>query len=215
MSGVNDQREVQIKAAVRRFIWRFMKAFFRGNSGLNPGEPDGLDMLVSPSRRLQPIDTVTYQLALEDLVRLMEAVQAEAPHVAAVSRLGWKSVLYAHYAAGVAPDIAFMEFQDTNGYLATHPVLMFQGVPLLVSDQISDDLRLGVEKDATRMYVYSALKCGAVTATHEGEPQIVVRTQEDELFPVEWSRLTWSIAPLLLSEDAAAYLTFRVNSHVL
>jgi len=213
VSAIYDQLEIQVWAAVRRFLYTFVDAFFNG-SQFNPGQPDGLDRLIR--NRLFPNDMVNGFLTLEDLARVFAVIACDrtrGPIIACVSALGWKNILKAYYDKGINPPIVFMEFWDDNGYLASHPVLCFEGVPIFIVDQIRDNQQLGPFNDATAIYFFQQGPGGvyAITGTPEGKPQIEMREALDAAESVTCFRLVWSVGVVLEADSGAALLLFRAQ----
>jgi hypothetical protein len=212
-SELNDQFKVQLDAAVKRFLYKLMSAFYTGR-GAAFGEIDGLANLLASAKKLLPNDTTNFLLALVDLARVVDLVrQGEGfgPIVAVTSPIGLVNILKAHFDARINVEWIELEVWDQNGYQCARRVPAFKGIPIFVDDFVPVTERLGTFNDGTFLYVFRLGRGGlyGITGSPEGRPQVEVRESLDTAQAVTSARVSWSLGLVLESQCAAASLSFR------
>lgn len=138
MSNVNDQVEVQTVAAVTRLYYKFWETFNTGNNSANPQEFDGVQRLVPSGQTITARDGAGGIPALRELDQLIGKITTNGgrPHVLYTSRKGAEAIRRAHFKAAVTPEMIDMRIEDSDGSTRTMPVLAWDGIPILVDDQV-------------------------------------------------------------------------------
>lgn len=141
MSNVNDQVEVQMVAAVKRLYYKFWETFNTGDNSANPQEFDGLRRLVASGQTVTARDGAGGVPALRELDQLVGKITTNGgrPHVLYTSRKGAEAIRRAHYRASVTPETIEMRIEDADGSTRVMPVLAWDGIPVLVDDQVPSD----------------------------------------------------------------------------
>ncbi|SFK49099.1 hypothetical protein SAMN05216302_1007125 [Nitrosomonas aestuarii] len=131
-SNVNDQVSVQMALAIRELLYKFWMLFESGDSA-NPGEFDGLQKLVDPSRIL---DLGFRPLTLEVLEQGKELVRTNDGRgtVVFTNSIGKRAIHAAHWTRGLTPQYTDMIFPCPRNENHTERVLTVDGAPVYVND---------------------------------------------------------------------------------
>jgi hypothetical protein len=137
-SNVNSQVGVQLEAATRRMLYRFWKAFTKGDASASPAgsQFDGIQKLTrstgTPLQTIQANDTTNFFLDLIDLSRLVSKIKGNngRPHVLYTSPLGYKNILKAYFDKGLEPEYVMVNVPDSNGGFTQRPCLAYEGIPI-------------------------------------------------------------------------------------
>lgn len=141
LSNVNDQVEVQTVAAVKRLYYKFWETFNTGDNSANPQEFDGVRRLVASGQTITARDGAGGIPALRELDQLIGKITTNGgrPHVLYTSRKGAEAIRRAHFKAAVTPEMIDMRIEDADGSTRTMPVLAWDGIPILVDDQVPNN----------------------------------------------------------------------------
>jgi hypothetical protein len=214
-----SQAGVQLGGAARRLLYVFWTKFTTGDQTATPEEFNGLQKLVTAGQSILPVDTTNYYLELEDLSRLIAKVTANngRPHALYTSDLGYRNILAAHYARGIAPDYTMLHVPDGHGGHKQLQLPTFEDVPILKDDFCPSTEALGPFNDGISVYAMTLGSEGvyAITAADAGPRMMTVREVLDETSPNAIYRLTWPVGLCLDKEDALARLQFRPQSFTL
>ncbi|MCB1985445.1 MAG: hypothetical protein H6936_14315 [Burkholderiales bacterium] len=131
-SNVNDQVSVQMALAIRELLYKFWTLFESGDSA-NPGEFDGLQKLVDPSRVL---DLGFKPLTLEVLEQGKELVRTNDGRgtVVFTNSIGKRAIHAAHWTRGLTPQYTDMIFPCPRNENQVERVLTVDGAPVYVND---------------------------------------------------------------------------------
>lgn len=131
-SNVNDQVEVQQRAAVQRLYYKFFETLNVGDNSANPQEFDGLRRLVTSGQTLTARGGAGGIPALRELDQLVGLIKTNGgrPDALYTSRKGYEAIKRAHYRAQVP-----LGSVERRG--AVLPA--FDGVPIVVDDQVPDN----------------------------------------------------------------------------
>lgn len=131
-SNVNDQVCVQMALAIRELLYKFWTLFESGDSA-NPGEFDGLQKLVGPSRTL---DLGFQPLTLEALEQGKELVRTNDGRgiVVFTNSIGKRAIHAAHWTRGLTGQYQEMMFPCPCNENKYERVITFDGAPVYVND---------------------------------------------------------------------------------
>jgi hypothetical protein len=138
-SNVNSQVGVQLETAIRRCLYEFCTKLYAGNQTANPEQFNGIINLLPAAQKINAQDGATLFLVLDDLSKLVALVKANSgrPHVLVCHSLAYKNILKAYFDKGLRPHYAMMNVPDCNGGIRQRLTLTFDGIPVLIDDNIS------------------------------------------------------------------------------
>lgn len=213
-SNVNSQVGVQLEAATRRMLYKFWRTFGIGDTSANPQEFSGVRKLTSAPQTIQAIDITNFFLDLNDLSRLIAKITANngRPHCLWTNPLGYKNILFAHYAKGVLPDYVVINVPDSGGGFVPRRVLTFEGTPVYIDEFYpNDETGLGTFTNGTSIYAFVLGRGGlyGIVPASVGRKMIRVKEVLAASTTNTTYRVYWPVGLCLEKEDAIARLRFR------
>lgn len=212
-SNVNSQVGVQLEAATRRMLYKFWKTFGVGDTTVNAQEFSGVRKLASTAQSITTIDTTNYFLDLNDLSRLIAKITANngRPHCLWTNSLGYKNILYAHYAKGVLPDYVVINVPDSNGGFVQRRVLTFEGTPVYIDEFYPTNETVGTFSNGISIYAFVLGRGGLYGIVPASVGKKMIR--DKEVLAASTTNITyrvyWPVGLVLEKEDAIARLQLR------
>jgi hypothetical protein len=196
---IQSQLGVQLQAAQKRMVYKYLEMMFEGNSALNPGEFDGLKALATPE---QTINTADLNLTLNDLARLQSLNRTNEgfPSAFVTNTTGLKNIEEAHADAGVEMQMCpqsecMRESEDTRIVDGDASALVpcFNGTPILVSGVMKDNATYGSYNAGTIAVISFGAPDGVFAAVSADQPFMTVREVLDSSVTNTIYRLGWSV----------------------
>ena len=217
-SNVNSQVGVQLETAIRRFLYEFCLRLYKGDQTASPEQFNGLVKLLPATQKINAIDTTNFFLALDDLSRLVGLIKANSgrAHVLVCQTLAYKNILKAYFDKGLRPHYAMMNVPDCNGGMKQRLTLTFDGIPVLIDDNIPLDDQPGTFSNGTGIYALVLGRGGLYGITPAVWGSKIVRVKEvlGAATANTTYRIFMNVGLVLESEVAAAKLTIRSQTSV-
>ena len=170
---------VQLKAKAVRQL--FEQTFVTGNDATNPKEFDGLDQLTDSGQSLS-MGVNGGSLTLDKLDELIDTVKGGKPDILLMSRRSRRSVNKLARTSG-----SFLETdRDEFGQM----LQFYDGIPIGVSDYISDAQTQGTSSDCSTVYAFQTGEGAVVGLTAPGGLQ-VERVGSLETKDASRTRIKW------------------------
>lgn len=195
-SNVNDQRAIQVALKAKDVARKFEQTFIVGDTAVDPKAFDGLRKLAVAGQTISPgPNGGSLTLALLD--QLIDLVKGGKPHALLMSkrtRRKLKGLLQAstHYVE--SGELSF-----------GRRVLLYDGIPVLVSDWIPDDETLGTGTNLSSVYAVQFSEADGVVGLQNGGIEAVDIGQL-ETKDATRVRIRWYVSIALLRESALARL---------
>jgi hypothetical protein len=174
--------------------------------------------LLPAGQKINAFDTTNFFLALDDLSRLQGLIKANSgrPHVYVCHTLAYKNILKAHFDKGLRPHYAMMNVPDCNGGMKQRPVLTFDGVPVLIDDNIPTNDAVSTFSNGTGIYALVLGRGGLYGITPAVWGSKIVRVKEvlGAATANTTYRVFMNVGLVLEAEVAAAKLTIRSQNSV-
>lgn len=217
-SNVNSQVGVQLEAAIRRFLYEFCTKLYLGNQTANPEQFNGLDALLPAAQKILPNDGSGFLLAMDDLSRLEGWVKANSgrPHVFVTHTLGYKNILKVFFDKGLRPHYATMNVPDCNGGMKQRLTLTFDGIPILIDDNVPTTTTIGGQGNGIGIYALVLGRGGLYGITPAVWGSKIVRVKEvlGSANANTTYRIFMNVGLVLEAEVAAARLLIRTQASV-
>lgn len=221
-SNVNSQVGVQLEAATRRMLYKFWKTFGMGDTSVNSQEFSGVRKLCPAGQTITPLtDTTNFMLDLNDLSRLVSKVTANngRPHALWTNGIGYKNILFAHFAKGLLPDYITDTVPDSNGGYVQRRRLAFEGVPVYIDDTYNPtgNETIGTFSNGQSIYAMVLGRGGlyGIVPASVGKKMIRVKEVLAATTTNATYRVFWPVGLALEKEDALARLQFRAQASTL
>ncbi len=186
---------VQLKAKAVRQL--FEQTFVTGDAVANPKSFDGLDKLCDPTQAIS-MGVNGAALNLDKLDELVDAVKGGKPDILLMSRRSRRSLNKLARTSG-----SFLEAErDEFGQM----LQFYDGIPIGVSDYISDAQTVGSSSDCSVIYAFQAGEGGLVGLTSPGGLQ-VERVGSLETKDATRTRIKWYSSLALFNVVKLARLT--------
>jgi hypothetical protein len=186
---------LQLKAKAVRQL--FETTFVTGDATANPKSFDGLDKLCDPSQAIS-MGANGATLTLDRLDELVDAVKGGKPDILMMSRRSRRSVTKLARNSG-----SFLEAdRDEFGQM----LQFYDGIPLGVSDYISDSQTVGTSSDCTVIYAFQVGEGALAGLTAPGGLQ-VERVGSLETKDATRTRIKWYSTLALFNVVKLARLT--------
>ncbi|HZN63464.1 MAG TPA: hypothetical protein VFC90_13750 [Planctomycetota bacterium] len=218
-SNVNSQVGVQLETAIRRFLYEFCAKLYAGvSAGPDFEQFNGIVALLPAAQKILPKDVGGFLLVLDDLARLVGQIKANSgrPHVLVTHTLGYKNILKAHYDKGLRPHYALMNVPDCNGGMKQRLTPTYDGIPILIDDNISTTDTIGGQGNGIGIYALVLGRGGLYGITPAVWGSKIVRVKEvlGAATANTTYRIFMNVSLVLESEVAAAQMLIRTNSSV-
>lgn len=186
---------VQLKAKAVRQL--FEQTFVTGDATANPKSFDGLDKLCDPAQAI-PMGVNGGSLTLDKLDELVDAVKGGKPELLLMSRRSRRSLTKLARNSG-----SFIESErDEFGMM----MQFYDGIPVGVSDYISDALTVGTSTDCSVIYAFQIGE-GALTGLTAPGGLAVERVGSLETKDATRTRIKWYSSLALFNTVKLARLT--------
>ena len=205
MSAISDQVEVQTVAAIKRLYYKFWETFNVGNSSTNPQEFDGLRQLVPSGQTITARDGAGGIPSLRELDLLVGKILTNGgrPHFLYTSRKGEEAIRRAYYRARVAPEMLDLHVQDADGSARIISVLAFDGIPVIVDDQVPCNEGTGSQTSIYALVVGKEGIYGVIPRGFEGRMIRAQRVLVDGKAQDSWV-VFWPVSVALESQAGVA-----------
>ena len=186
---------VELKAKAVRQL--FEQTFITGDATANPKSFDGLDKVVDPTQSLS-MGANGGSLTLDKLDELIDTVKGGKPDLLLMSRRSRRITNKLARTSG-----SFLETdRDEFGQM----LQFYDGIPIGVSDYISDAQTVGTSTDCSTIYAFQAGEGGLVGLTAPGGLQIE-RVGSLETKDARRTRIKWYASLALFNTSKLAKLT--------
>ena len=197
-SNVQDLEAAVVELKSKAVQQKFDDTFINGDIDTNDKSFDGIDKL-TPTGQTVTMGANGATLTLDKLDELIDKVKSGKPHILIMSRRTRRKLNSLARTSGSG-------FLQTDRNMLGQMVQFYDGVPIGISDWVSDEQRAGTSRDSSTVYAVQFGEDGVSGLTGPSGLQ-VERVGSLETKDATRTRVKWYVAVALFSTVKLAKLT--------